>query len=153
MSSMIGGSFMNEMKVFGIVLAILVCIDLPVILFINNERYKKLFNSINGSNTVGSMTMFFSSIVCYSLLAFGIYYFAVKEHSYVNAIVLGLVVFGVYDFTNLSTIANYDLTTGLIDVTWGTTLSILVTFISIILAGIFATESAAALETTTDVSS
>jgi uncharacterized membrane protein len=154
MSSMIGGNLINDLKVFGIVLGVLVCIDLPMILFINGDRYKTLFNNINGvNNSVGFVPMILSSLACYSLLAFGIYYFAVKEKSYLNAIILGLVVFGVYDLTNLATIVKYDLTTGFIDITWGTTLSLLVTILSLILAGIFANETGAiGVQTTTEIS-
>ena len=153
MSSMLGGSLINELKVYGIVFGVLLCIDLPMILLINSQRYKTLFNNINGANnSVPFLKMILSSIACYSLLAFGIYYFAVKERSYLNAAILGLVIYGVYDFTNLATIVNFDLTTGLIDITWGTTSSLIVTALSLILAGIFVNETGSA-ETTTEISS
>ena len=45
MSSMLGGSLINELKVYGIVFGVLLCIDLPMILLINSQRYKTLFNN------------------------------------------------------------------------------------------------------------
>ena len=142
-------SMINEIKIYGIVLGVLLCLDLPMILFINNASYKTLFDNINGSNKVTTLTSILASIASYSILAFAIYRFGVKEKSYLNAIFLGLIIFGVYDFTNLSTIAKYDVTTGLIDIGWGTTLSLLVTAISLFIAGMLVHEEGS-LETTTD---
>ena len=127
----------NEIKVFGIVLAVLLAVDLPMILYINSQRYTNLFKKINGANEVSTFNMVLYSVICYSILAYGIYYFGLKQNSYLNGLILGLVVFGVYDFTNLATIANYDLNTAIMDVGWGTILCLIVTIISTIIASTF----------------
>jgi len=128
---------MNELKIFGIVLGVLLAIDLPMILFFNSQRYTTLFKNINGTNTINTLNIVLYSAACYILLAFGIYYFGLKQNSYMNAIIFGIVVFGVYDFTNLATIANYDFGTAIMDVGWGTILSLIVTIISSILSAAF----------------
>lgn len=140
MFSMVGGSAINEMKVFGIVLAVLVIIDLPMIMFINKKKYEDLFKGINGDASVSSLNKYLYGTLSYFVLALGIYFFCVKQKSYLNAVILGLVVFGVYDFTNLASIAKADVGTGFMDIGWGMTLCLLVTVIGSLLAGIFAKE-------------
>lgn len=130
MLSMIGGSALNELKIIGIVLVIFIALDLPMILLINNKMYADQFLKINGSSYSG-VTVIIFAILCYLTLAFGIYYFGVKQNSYLNAALLGFVVYGTYNFTNLATIKNYEIKTGAIDIVWGTTLFFLVTAISL----------------------
>ena len=130
MLSMIGGSALNEFKIIGIVLVIFIALDLPMILLINNKMYTDQFLKINGSSYSGVPVIIFG-ILCYLTLAFGIYYFGVKQNSYLNAALLGFVVYGTYNFTNLATIKNYEIKTGAVDIVWGTTLCFLVTAISL----------------------
>lgn len=129
---MIGGSALNQIKVFGVVLVVLLAIDIPWIFF--NPSYKTLSEKINGSNSVSTMNKILYASVVYILLAVGIQYFCVNQNSYLNAVVLGLVVYGVYNFTNLSFIANYDVKTGSIDTVWGMALFLIVTAISLIIS-------------------
>ena len=83
MLSMIGGSALNELKIIGIVLAIFVALDLPMILLINKKLYADQFLKINGSSYTGVPVIIFG-ILCYLTLAFGIYYFGVKQNSYLT---------------------------------------------------------------------
>ena len=130
MLSMIGGSALNEIKIFGIVLVIFMALDLPMILLINNKLYADQFLKINGSSYSGIYVIIFA-ILSYLTLALGIYYFAVKQNSYLNSVILGFVVYGVYNFTNLAVLKQYEIKTGAIDIAWGTTLFFLVTAISL----------------------
>jgi len=130
MLSMIGGSALNELKIIGIVLVIFMILDLPMIFFINNKMYADQFLKINGSSYSGVAVIIFG-ILSYLTLALGIYYFGVKQNSYLNAAILGFVVYGTYNFTNLAAIKNYEIKTGVIDIVWGTTLCFLVTAISL----------------------
>jgi len=160
MLSMIGGSALNELKIIGIVLAIFVALDLPMILLINKKLYADQFLKINGSSYTGVPVIVFG-ILCYLTLAFGIYYFGVKQNSYLNAAILGFVVYGTYNFTNLAAIKNYEIKTGAIDIVWGTTLFVLVTAISLPVIKMFVHEDtlkavgnavSEVAETTTDTS-
>ena len=152
MLSMIGGSALNELKIIGIVLAIFVALDLPMILLINKKLYADQFLKINGSSYTGVPVIIFG-ILCYLTLAFGIYYFGVKQNSYLNAAILGFVVYGTYNFTNLAAIKNYEIKTGAIDIVWGTTLCVLVTAISLPVIKMFVHEDVlkAVAEATSDV--
>ena len=42
-----------------------------------------------------------------------------KKNSVRNSVILGLVIYGVFDFTNLAIFDNYSLKLGLIDMLWG----------------------------------
>lgn len=139
MFSMISGSALNEIKIFGIVLAVFLVIDVPMVFFINNKIYADQFLKINGSSYSGVKVLLFA-ILCYLTLAFGIYYFAVKQNSYLNSIILGFVVYGVYNFTNLAVLKKYEIKTAAIDITWGTTLFFLVTAISLPIIKMFVHE-------------
>lgn len=70
------------------------------------------------------------AIVVYVLLVLGLYKFIISERRPVkDAAILGLVIYGVFDFTNYTMFKNYDLTTALMDTAWGTTLMALTTYL------------------------
>jgi uncharacterized membrane protein len=66
-----------------------------------------------------------AAVLVYFIIAIGILYFALPKagNSYIMGLLggamLGLVVYGVYDFTNYSLIANWPLKITLIDFIWG----------------------------------
>jgi len=70
------------------------------------------------------------AIIVYLLLAFGLYYFIVKPGlSPWEAGLLGLVIYGTFDFTNYAMFKNYDLKTAIMDTVWGSVLFALTTLI------------------------
>ena len=70
------------------------------------------------------------AIVVYILLALGLYYFIVKPGlSAWEAGLLGLVIYGTFDFTNYAMLKNYDLKTAIMDTVWGSLLFALTTLI------------------------
>lgn len=70
------------------------------------------------------------AVVVYLLLAVGLYYFIVKPGRKVwEAGLLGLVIYGTFDFTNYAMFKNYDLKTAIMDTTWGSILFMLTTLI------------------------
>jgi len=105
-----------------------------------------MFDKING-NTVGSATVgrptnkIIGGIVAYLLLALGIYYFVVMPTQnettpdYYNIMlkgcILGLIIYGIYDGTNLATINNFGLKEAIIDMIWGTFLSGLISILAV----------------------
>lgn len=80
------------------------------------------------------------AIVVYFILIFGLYYFVIKDRSDVNktkgelakrAGILGFVIYGTFDFTNLAVFSNYELFLGILDTFWGAILFSLTTYISL----------------------
>ena len=70
------------------------------------------------------------AIVVYLLMAVGLYYFIVKPgRSTWEAALLGLVIYGTFDFTNYAMLKNYDLKTAIMDTAWGSLLFALTTMI------------------------
>ena len=70
------------------------------------------------------------AIVVYALLVLGLYKFIISERRPVkDAAILGLVIYGVFDFTNYAMFKNYDLTTALMDTVWGSILMALTTYL------------------------
>ena len=70
------------------------------------------------------------AIIVYILLALGLYYFIVKPGlSAWEAGLLGLVIYGTFDFTNYAMLKNYDLKTAIMDTVWGSLLFALTTLI------------------------
>jgi hypothetical protein len=76
--------------------------------------------------------------ITYVFLIFGLNYFIIQKHRPVkDAALLGLVIYGVYEFTNISLFSNWSLLTVIMDTTWGTILYSLTTFLVYKIMGIF----------------
>jgi uncharacterized membrane protein len=79
-------------------------------------------------------TRMIPGIICFFVLAFGYTYFilprirdeAIIQDSLKYGAVFGLVVYAVYDLTNLSTFAKYGIQTAIIDIIWGGILGFIV---------------------------
>lgn len=118
-----------------IVLVLFLLIDLPIILYFNKPIYDKQFNRINkcSNNEISNLQVYSSAIIAYLLLALGIYIFIIRpemntyKQDYLNIIIqgmiLGLVVYGVYNGTNMATIKEWGVKEFIIDTVWGTILS------------------------------
>lgn len=122
-------NILNEFKNVLIVLVVFLVLDVPMLTIINKDMYQNLLNNINNGATVETKTIIFSAIITYLLLAYGLYHFAIKPNSLYNAALFGLVVYGVYDFTNLATLAKYGFKEAIIDTIWGTVLCFLTTVV------------------------
>lgn len=71
--------------------------------------------------------LWFYGGIAWLLLAFGVEYFAVqpsrsKNEAFIRGALLGLVIYGVYDFTNMATVKGWTLSFVAQDVLWGTVL-------------------------------
>jgi uncharacterized membrane protein len=121
-----------ELFNFFIVLVVFLVLDLPMITFINKDMYKNLFDNINNGEVVQSTNIIIGAIVAYLLLAYGLYIFAIKNKSIFNGALFGLVVYGVYNFTNLAVIARYGLVQSVIDTVWGSILCSMITYIVLV---------------------
>jgi len=62
----------------------------------------------------------FGAVVTYVFLIFGLNYFIIgPRRSAQDAFLLGLMVYGVYDFTNLALLSKWQLFTAVTDTLWG----------------------------------
>lgn len=76
--------------------------------------------------------------ISYILMTFGIYYFVYRHinkndwinDTLINGFLFGMVLYGVFDMTNLAIFKNYSLYTGLIDMLWGSILMSITTFLT-----------------------
>ncbi len=60
------------------------------------------------------------AIVCYAVLVFGLNYFVLqKEGSVMDAVLLGLVIYTVYETTNMAILSKWNITSVLVDSLWG----------------------------------
>jgi uncharacterized membrane protein len=68
--------------------------------------------------------------ITYVILIFGLNYFIIQRNrSVTDAALLGFVIYGTYEFTNMSLFKDWSMFTAIIDTTWGTILFALTTTI------------------------
>jgi uncharacterized membrane protein len=69
------------------------------------------------------------AILCYICLVGGIYYFILREHRPIfDAFLLGIVIYGVYEFTNYAILKQWKWEIVVMDTLWGGILMALTTF-------------------------
>ena len=79
--------------------------------------YGKMIRSIQGSEMEVRWS---SAIVTYIFIVIQIYYFIIKENrSAVDAFLLGLTTYGIYDFTSFALLNKYSLNAAVMDTIWG----------------------------------
>ena len=73
---------------------------------------------------------YLASIICYIFLIIGINYFIIKpKRSIQDAFLLGLIIYGVFETTNMALFSKWSWMTVIIDTLWGGILFALTTFI------------------------
>ncbi len=108
------------------ILIILTIID-SIYLYLTKSTFEKMVLQIQNSDLQIRLN---SAIIVYVLITIGLYYFIIKEKkSPYEAALLGLVIYGVFDFTNYAIFKNYDIYVGLMDTVWGGILCALTTHI------------------------
>jgi len=91
------------------------------------KYFNKQIKSIQGTDIKINYT---AAAITYIFLIFGLNYFIIqKRKSIKEAALLGLVIYAVYEFTNLSLFTDWSVLTVLIDTTWGAVLFALTTAI------------------------
>jgi uncharacterized membrane protein len=102
----------------------LVAIDFAYLTVIKGH-FARQIAAVQGSPMVVNL---FGAIVTYVFLIFGINYFIIRPgRSAQDAFLLGLTVYGVYDFTNLALLSKWQLFTAITDTLWGGALFYLTT--------------------------
>jgi uncharacterized membrane protein len=108
-------------------------IDMVWLGFIAHTLYRNYLGFL-----LASSTNWFAVILFYLLFILGILVFVVlpglQDNSFkatlLRAVLFGLVTYGTYDLTNLATVKNWPVLITVIDMAWGTILSVLVSYIS-----------------------
>jgi len=107
---------MHKLTIIAATSIIFVLLD-SVYLSLMSSYFNNQVKSIQGSAIKLNMV---ASILCYISLIFGLYYFILKDkRSIVDAFLLGLVIYSVYDLTTLALLKNWFVTTAVIDTLWG----------------------------------
>jgi uncharacterized membrane protein len=80
---------------------------------------------------VAMQTRLSGAVIVYALMVAGLYKFIISERRPIkDAAIFGMVLYGVFDFTNYTMFKNYDLSVAVIDTTWGALLMALTTFLT-----------------------
>jgi uncharacterized membrane protein len=96
-------------------------------LYFNVDSFKRMIFDIQHTAMEFRLV---PAIVCYFFLIVGIYYFIIREKkSVMEAFLLGLVIYAVYDSTNYAFLKNYSLSFAIMDALWGGILFALVTYV------------------------
>ena len=124
---------MNWVSIF-IIFILFIVIDVPALMILNKLFYKNMFTNINQTHIVEPKRMYLSGLVVYLLMSIGIYVFVFKDKEDTKDIILkgmllGFVLYGVYDITSLASIGKFGVKEACIDIIWGTILFGLVSYI------------------------
>jgi uncharacterized membrane protein len=100
-------------------------------MLINKKMYLDAFSVINNGPIIINNRTWIAGSITYLLLALIIYFFIIKQKLNITyAIILGFLVYGIYNGTNLATINLYNTKIAILDSLWGGLLFVIVTFIS-----------------------
>ena len=126
---------------FVVIFILFIIIDVPVIVWLNTLMYQKQFKRINKSDINIGIHTWISATIAYLLLTLGLYLFIVRPELtnfkpeyltiFFKGLSLGLIIYGVYNGTNKATINEWGTVESLIDTTWGTLLSGLLSISSV----------------------
>lgn len=92
---------------------------------------KKLWDiQIASVQRVSMQVRILGAIVCYLLLIGGLYFFILRTHRpIIEAFLLGILIYGVFDSTNYAILKKWDWKIALMDTLWGGTVFALTTMI------------------------
>lgn len=117
------GNFSYKLLVSAIVLVVIDSIYLNLI-----SNY--FSNQVKNVQGIPIKLNFLATLLCYIFLIFGINYFIIKPNrSIQDAFLLGLVIYGVFETTNMALFSKWSWLTVIIDTLWGGILFALTTYI------------------------
>ena len=121
---------MNLVKDIIVPAIVLLVLD-SVYLNLSSNFFQNLVKQIQNSKLKFKVL---GAVICYILLVFGLYYFILRRHknirkSVIDAFVLGIVIYGVFESTNYAIFDKWNLTALLMDTVWGGILLSLTSYI------------------------
>ena len=115
---------MKEIYKIIIIYILLILADAIYFMFVKN-LFDKQIKAIQGSSIIVNIPAF---ILCYIFIAIVLYYFIIREkRSILEAFLLGLCIYAIYELTNKTLFTNWKWTTVIIDSIWGGLLFMIVT--------------------------
>lgn len=116
----------NKLTKLLVTAIILLSIDSIYLIFIKNY----FVNQVKLIQGTSFQMNFVATILSYIFLVFGLYYFIIKsKRTVIDAFLLGLVIYGVFETTNKALFSKWSWLTVIIDTLWGGILFSLTTFI------------------------
>lgn len=108
-----------QVKEFLISSVILLVLDLIWLGVYMIGHFSKLVERIQNGTPLKARVIFV--ILAYVFLSVGFYYFIIRDDSktWIDAFLLGLVVYGVYESTNFAIFKDWTLSTYILDTLWG----------------------------------
>ena len=108
-------------------LSIIVLLLDSIFLYLIKNLFSKQIFSIQNSELQVNFT---GAIICYFFIILSLYWFIIKEDKSIkDAFILGICIYGVYEYTNYSLFKNWNIETTIIDTLWGGILFALSTYI------------------------
>ena len=113
---------MNQVKLFWFLLPVLVGLDYLWLGVIAGGFYKRVLSSFKQTLNIPAAS------VVYLLMTLGIVLFVLPKASnqawaaFLWGCLFGLILYGVYDFTNLAVLADWPVRMMIVDIVWGTLL-------------------------------
>lgn len=99
-----------------VILASLLALD-AIYIGLQYGYFKKVYQNVQRSPL---KINFIGAILCYMFLVFLLYYFILsKKKKILDAFLLGLCVYGVYETTNYATLTNWPIYMLIVDTLWG----------------------------------
>ena len=111
---------------------ILILFDVSV-LYINRNMYNTQFHKINNSPLILDSNFLIYCLITYLLVTYILFYFIIYNKdiiSIADAAILGILIYGIYNFTNKATIPKWGLYESIVDTSWGGLLFAIVTVIT-----------------------
>lgn len=98
-------------------LGVIVLLLDSIYLNLTKSIFNKLVKKIQGENLVLNIK---GALISYSLIIFSLYYFIIKDNKKpLDAFLLGLSIYGIFDATNIAIFKNYDSYIAYVDMIWG----------------------------------
>ncbi len=124
------------LKLFAIATGLFFAIDMVWLVVVANKFYTKKLGDLKAQKV-----NWVAAILFYVLFMAGLTYFAILPAvaaqslglAVLNGAFFGLVAYATYDLTNLATTKNWPLTVTIVDLIWGTTVSLLVTLFTVLI--------------------
>jgi uncharacterized membrane protein len=118
---------MNNIKTILITFITIVVVDFIWLGFVAKHLYLKEMGHLMRLHEGNVSPNYLAATLVYIALVVGILLLVLPNaHTYTEALIkgalFGLIIYAVYDFTNLAILANWPLFISLVDIAWGTTL-------------------------------
>lgn len=117
---------MTILKSGGAAIATILVLDLVWLGFVMTSFYVRQMDGVGNIVDGKIQPVLWSAVVVYALLTAGILFFVVPSvenaglgQAFLKGLVWGVIVYGIYDFTNLATLKSWPLILALADTAWG----------------------------------